>query len=50
VQRNVLRIDLFIAEKQYIKFMKKIFKEAGKFYLKQAKDLGKIHHVVLSSD
>ena len=30
--------------------MKKIFKEAGKFYLKQAKDLGNIHHVVLSSD
>lgn len=28
----------------------KIFKEAGRFYLKQAKELGNIHHVVLSSD
>jgi hypothetical protein len=28
----------------------KVFKEAGRFYLKQAKELGKIHLVVLSSD
>lgn len=28
----------------------KVFKEAGRFYLKQAKELGNIHHVVLSSD
>jgi hypothetical protein len=27
--------------------MKKLFKEAGRFYLKQAKELGNIHHVVL---